>query len=144
MSLRIFYDETDYRLKGWRQTAEIIRKILEKENKVLGELLFIITIDKKVRELNVQFLEHDYNTDVIAFSNSDGEIINGEIYISIDTVRRNSINYEVSLKEEVLRVMIHGVLHLVGYDDKTEDQRVEMKSMEDYWLRLNERKANGF
>ncbi len=136
MSLRIYYDETDYRLKGWRKAAEIVKRIIQEENKLIGDLSCIITTDYNLRKLNVQFLEHDYYTDVIAFNYNDGIIINGEIYISIDSVRRNSINYNVSLKNELLRVIIHGVLHLAGYNDRTKKERLEMRKIEDYWLRL--------
>jgi probable rRNA maturation factor len=136
LSLRIYYDETDYRLKGWRKAAEIVKRIIQEENKLIGDLSCIITTDYNLRKLNVQFLEHDYYTDVIAFNYNDGIIINGEIYISIDSVRRNSINYNVSLKNELLRVIIHGVLHLAGYNDRTKKERLEMRKIEDYWLRL--------
>jgi len=136
LSIRIFYDDTNYRLKGWRNAAEIIRKIIGMENKVSGDLSFIITNDKNLRKLNVQFLEHDYNTDVIAFNYNDGIVINGEIYISLETVKQNAINYEISLKNELIRVMIHGVLHLTGYDDKTEEQKLVMRKKEDMWLDL--------
>lgn len=135
MSIRIFYDETDYRLKGWRKTARLIRDIIGTERKKEGELNFIITSDKFLRSINVQFLNHDYNTDVITFNYSNGDIVSGEIYISLDTVRENSINYNVSFESEITRVIIHGLLHLLDYDDKSEAGRKEMREMEDLWLK---------
>lgn len=134
MNIRIFYDDTKYRLKSWKKVKELFRKVIKDENRLTGDLSFIITRDVVLRKINVQFLEHDYNTDVIAFNYNDRNIINGEIFISIDTVKSNSYNYNVSLSEELNRVMIHGVLHLCGYDDKTEEQRGEMTKLEDKWL----------
>ena len=134
MSIRIFYDETDFRLKGWRKAVGIIKKVIEKEQKISGDLSFIITDDESLRKINVEFLEHDYYTDVITFNYNEKDFINGEVYISLDRVTENALNYNVSLNNELLRILIHGVLHLVGYDDRDEESRSEMRRMEDYWL----------
>ena len=134
MSIRIFYDETSFRVKDWKKTVKIIRKVIAKEERISGDLSFIITNDTSLKEINIEFLEHDYFTDVISFNYNDGNVISGEVYISLERIKENALNYNVSLKEELLRVIIHGVLHLVGFNDSTEEERGEMKKMEDFWL----------
>lgn len=99
-----------------------------------GDLIFIVTDDREIRKINKEFLKHNYNTDVIAFNYNEGNILNGEIYISIETVKKNSVNYKVSSTEEFIRVMIHGTLHLCGYDDKSSVERKIMIQKGEDWI----------
>lgn len=138
MSVRIFYDNVNFRFKDWRKFKKVLNEVITNENRISGDLNFIVTNDKNLKKMNIEFLKHTYLTDVIAFGYCNEEIIKGEIYISIDTVKRNANNYKVSLKQEVIRVMIHGVLHLCGYKDKRKEEREEMKKKEDKWIKLFE------
>jgi len=124
----------DYRLKNSKECLKLIEKVIRSEKKLPGDLSFIITTDDKLIDINREFLDHDYFTDVIAFNNNDKEIVNGEIYISLDTVRKNAHNYKVSLRSEMLRVMIHGILHLCGYTDNNIKEKETMKFKEDKWI----------
>jgi len=135
LSIKIFYEEVDFRFQDWRKAVRLFKKVIGNENGIPGDLIFIITSDNELRKINIEFLKHNYFTDVIAFDNSRENVICGEIYISIDTVKTNSHNYNVSLKEEILRVMIHGLLHICGYQDNTEQKRNLMRKREDLWLK---------
>lgn len=136
MKINIFYNEVKYRLRNVRKIKELIIKVIRDENMIPGDLNFIITGDNNIREINSEFLKRDNFTDVIAFDYGRKKEVNGEVYISIDTVRVNANNYKVSLRSELLRVIIHGTLHLCGYNDKNEKQRQVMHIMEDKWIRI--------
>jgi rRNA maturation RNase YbeY len=114
--------------------VKIIKEVIAKEGKISGDLNFIITDDQSLKQINIEFLEHDYFTDVISFNYNNGNLISGEVYISFERITENALNYNVSLKEELLRVIIHGVLHLVGYNDSNEEERGEMRKLEDLWI----------
>lgn len=135
LKIRFFYDRINYRIKRSKEVRNLIEKVIRKANKIPGDLNFIITNDKIVRKLNVKYLGHNYFTDVIAFDYSKNEILNGEVYISIDTVKRNAIKYKVRLNSEILRVIIHGALHLCGMDDKSEEEKNIMRELEDKWIK---------
>ena len=138
MNIRIFYDGVKFRLKNAKKIRNLVGKILEGEGKIPGEINIILTDDKSLREINIEFLEHDYYTDVITFSYNLAGIINGEIYISINTVKRNALNYNVSLRDEVLRVIVHGTLHLAGYDDSSIEERADIRKRENKWMKVLE------
>ena len=134
MKLQIFYDNTPYKLRNWQEVKKLVEAIIRNEGKTTGEISFIITSDDYLRNINKEFLNHDYFTDVISFNYSFDNIVAGEIYISEDTVRNNSIEYNVDLDNEMLRVIIHGVLHLAGYNDETDTEKQKMKQLEDKWM----------
>ena len=134
MKIYIFYDGINYRIKQSKKVKYLIEKVIREENKIPGDLNFIITNDRKLRKINVEFLNNNYFTDVIAFNNSKNDIVSGEVYISKDTVKKNAFNYEVSLRSEIVRVIVHGTLHLCGYEDNTERKKNAMRKLEDKWI----------
>jgi rRNA maturation RNase YbeY len=116
---------------------EFIITIFKREKKRLGELSFVFCSDSYLLEINKQYLKHNYYTDIITFDLSvEPTLIAGEIYISVDRVKDNAQNFNASFKEELHRVIFHGVLHLCGYKDKTEDEERRMRKMEDKYLKL--------
>ena len=135
MSLRIFYDNVDLRFPRWRKAQNIFLRVIGSENKIPDDLNFIITNDSTIKKINNEFLQHNYFTDVIAFDYGNEHVVRGEVYISIDTVRRNALNYKISLTNELFRVMIHGLLHLCGHTDNNEEGKNEMRRLEDYWIK---------
>jgi len=101
----------------------------------VGDIAYIFCSDEKILEVNKQYLNHDYYTDIITFDYSDGSIISGDIFISIDTVRSNAEEFKVNFDEELRRIIIHGVLHLCGQDDQTPELRAEMIEKENLALK---------
>lgn len=103
-------------------------------NRKVGDVAYIFCSDEKILEINKQYLNHDYYTDIITFDYSEGSLISGDIFISIDTVKTNSEEFKVSFEAELKRILIHGILHLCGQDDKTPELRFEMTEKENLAL----------
>ena len=115
-----------------------IEMLFRKEKRKAGEIQYIFCTDEYVLEINKQFLEHDYYTDVITFDLGGSAQVDAEIYISVDRVKDNARQFSESFTREMLRVMIHGALHLCGYGDKTKREITRMRERENYYLRLFE------
>ncbi|MBU3011464.1 rRNA maturation RNase YbeY [Polaribacter vadi] len=131
-----FNYETEFNLKDEKILENWINNIVIDKGFEIGEINYIFCDDVYLHKLNVEFLQHDTLTDVISFDNSLGKLINGDIYISIERVEDNSKDFKVSFDDELHRVMIHGVLHYMGFKDKSEDEKEEMRSEENKALSL--------
>ena len=133
-----YYSETDFDLADPDLKTSWISKIVESKKKQLGEVSFIFCSDEFLHDLNVRFLNHDTLTDIISFDESLGNELNGEIYISIDRVRENAGQYNVSFEDELDRVLIHGILHFCGLKDKTDEEADAMRLAENEALLLRQ------
>ena len=123
-------------LKDRTRLRKFIGKMVKKEGDQLAELQYIFCSDTYLLAINQEYLQHDFFTDIITFDLSEkGQPINAEIYISVDRVRDNAVNYNSSFKKELHRVMFHGILHLCGYKDKKPKDVQLMRQMEDKWLK---------
>lgn len=119
-----------------QKIIEWIDKVATSHNKEVGDLTYIFCSDEKILEINNQYLQHDYYTDIITFDYSEDNIISGDIFISLDTVKSNSEQFKTEYKEELHRVIIHGILHLSGFSDHTEEEEKQMRNLENQALKL--------
>jgi probable rRNA maturation factor len=131
-----FYSENDFELQDEKSFDTWIKKVISSEEKQLGEINYIFCDDHYLYKINLKFLDHDTYTDIISFDNSEGDELNGDIFISTDRVTENAKEYNVDFSEELKRVIIHGILHLCGYGDKTESEAALMRQKEDEKIAL--------
>lgn len=113
-----------------RETTAWIKKVAGEYGKKIGDIAYIFCNDDKIIEINREYLRHDYYTDIITFDYCEGDIISGDIFISLDTVMSNSKQINTAYEQELHRVIIHGILHLCGIDDKGEGEREIMEAEE--------------
>lgn len=125
-----------------RETANWIKSVTKSYGKQTGDISYLFCSDEKILEVNRQYLQHDFYTDIITFDYSEGNRISGDIFISLDTVLSNSIQYDTDFEEELYRVIIHGVLHLCGINDKSEAESKQMKEAEERALSLRKESGN--
>ena len=133
--VEIFFEDTNDLALDPVETENWLNKICNSEGKELGDVNLIFCSDNYLLELNIKHLEHDYYTDIITFDYSE-ETISGDLFISIDRVEDNANSYKVPFLEELNRVIAHGVLHLIGYGDKTEPESATMRLKEGEALKL--------
>jgi len=126
LKISIYYDKIKYRVRRTGELKKFLEKVITGENSIPGDLIFILTGDESMLEMNRKFLNHDYHTDVICFNWSEAGRVNGEIYLGFETICRNASLYGTGVREELIRVMIHGTLHLCGYKDEYSAERKKM------------------
>lgn len=132
------FEDTDFLFKGKVRNNSWLRLVAESEIRRLGDISIIFCSDNYILDMNQKFLGHDYFTDIITFDYCQGDVLSGDLFISIDSVRENARYFGQDFQQELARVMVHGILHLIGYDDHTKAQQKEMRAKEDYYLSLRE------
>jgi len=129
-----FTEDIKFEFKRKRLTSRWLKLVAESEIKRLGDISVIFCSDNYILDINIKYLGHDYFTDIITFDYCEGKTLSGDLFISIDSVRENASFYGVDFDDELNRVIVHGLLHLIGYDDHTEEDIATMRAKENYYL----------
>jgi probable rRNA maturation factor len=131
-----FHFKSEFVLDDKTHYSDWVARIIESEGFVVGQLDYVFCTDDELLGINQKYLNHDTYTDIITFDYSSGKTLSGDIFISTERVAENALVYKVSLETELLRVMCHGVLHLMGFSDKTDDEKVLMRGKEEEKIKL--------
>ena len=129
MSIDFVYN-TDFELSNKEQVSDWVLRVINSKGYKLGNLVYAFFNDEDLKNLNIRFLKHDYYTDVISFDETADQVVSGNIAISVDRVKENAAQIGVDFEEELRRVMIHGVLHFIGFNDKTSSEKKEIREQE--------------
>ena len=135
MSIEYVYN-TSFLLDNENKVSKWLKKAVETEGFSVGEVVYAFFNDNDLKELNIKHLNHDFFTDVISFNDSKNDVLSGNIAISVDRVKENSIKFKTSFNDEMMRVMVHGLLHFMGYDDSSEEETLLMRNKEDDNLKM--------
>ncbi|MCQ2134628.1 MAG: rRNA maturation RNase YbeY [Bacteroidales bacterium] len=131
-----FFEQTKFQFKQRRLNNAWLRLVAESEVKKLGQINIIFCSDNYILDINQKFLQHDYFTDIITFDYCEGNVLSGDLFISVDSVKENSVFYKTEFEEELNRVIVHGLLHLIGYDDHCDEDIKVMREKENYYLEI--------
>ena len=131
-----FYSKTNFNLKDKVSYSKWVKAVIESEGKDVGDLNYIFCSDDDLLYMNQRYLDHDTFTDIITFDYSEDDLISAEIYISIDRVKENAKDFKVKFKNELRRVIVHGVLHCCGYSDSSKELKAEMRALENKKIEL--------
>ena len=129
-----FTQDIVFPFKEKRLTSRWLKFVAESESKRLGDVAIIFCSDNFILDINIKYLQHDYYTDIITFDYCEGNRLCGDLFISVDSVRENASLYGTEFVDELNRVIVHGLLHLMGYDDHTEEDIAMMRAKENYYL----------
>ena len=133
-----FTEDTKFMFKEKRLTSRWLKLVAESEIRRLGDISVIFCSDNYILDVNMKYLQHDYFTDIINIDYCEGDRLNGDLFISVDSVRENAAFYWTEFENELNRVIVHGLLHLIGYDDHTKKDIAVMRAKENYYLSLRE------
>ena len=133
-----YTQDTDFVFKGKQFNNKWLKMVAESEIKRIGDISIIFCSDNYILDVNMKYLQHDYFTDVITFDYCEGDKLSGDLFISVDTVRENAKLYNTDFNDELNRVMVHGILHLIGYDDHSQKDKQLIRKKEDYYLSFRE------
>ncbi len=128
------FENTDFVFRERDLNNRWLRTVAESEMKRIGNIAIIFCSDAYLLDVNRKYLGHDYFTDIITFDYCEGERLSGDLFISVDSVRENAVEYGTEFANELNRVMVHGLLHLIGYDDHTEEDVKTMREKENQYL----------
>lgn len=138
MAILFYVKDIKYILSGKRKIKEWIKTVIDLHHKETGEISIILTEDNTLLDLNNHFLKRNYYTDIITFDYSKDKIITGDLFISIERIKENANKYKVTAEQELKRVIIHGILHLLGYRDNNKKEKKEMRMLEEKYLKILE------
>ncbi len=134
--ISFFSEDIDFELEYQSKIESWIHTTILKEGKKPGEITYVFCSDNYLHKINLEHLNHDTFTDIITFNYCNDDLVNTDIFISIDRIRENSDIFQTTFQDELNRVIIHGILHLVGYDDKSISEKEIMRAKEDFYLSL--------
>ena len=126
----------DIKTLNLKRVSDWLSQTIRKEQKEIGNLNFVFSSDEYLLSMNQEYLNHDTYTDVITFNYVENNLISGDIFISAERVKENALLYSSNFTDELHRVIVHGVLHLIGYNDKTDREAQEIRAKEDFYLTL--------
>ena len=129
-----FTEDVRFPFRQKRFTSKWLKFVAQHEGCKLGDISVIFCSDPYILDVNKKYLQHEYYTDIITFDYCEGDVLSGDLFISVDSVRENASFYGTDFENELNRVIVHGVLHLIGYDDHTEEDIAVMRSKEDFYL----------
>ena len=136
--IRYFNEDIKFVLKQKLLNNRWLKTVAGSEMRRIGDINIIFCSDNYILDVNMKYLEHDYFTDIITFDYCEKDILSGDLFISIDSVRENASFYGTDFEDELNRVMVHGILHLIGYDDHSENDIAQMRAKDNYYLQLRE------
>lgn len=134
--IRYFCEDIRFTYKNKLANNRWLKMVAGSEIRKIGDINIIFCSDNYILDVNMKYLQHDYFTDIITFDYCEGKVLSGDLFISVDSVRENSIEFGTDFEEELHRVIVHGVLHLIGYDDHTEENKKLMRQKENYYLQM--------